>query len=167
MDFDQTIVDVNRGMIECARIGSKEGVEFYIQKGANDWNNGMWYAAQGGHRDLVDLFIAKGANEWNEGMLCASENGHRDLVDLFITKGANDWNNGMFNAAINGHQALVEFFNQKLHPVFADYTGTEICGICYDTDAQDLVSTKCNHVFHRECIRLWEQRSCPICRREL
>ena len=39
-------------------------VEFFVERGADDWSLGMGGAAQGGHRELVDYFIELGANNW-------------------------------------------------------------------------------------------------------
>ena len=111
--FDKTISDPDKGMYECAKIGSMNGVQYYISKGANDWNGGMVYAAENGHRDIVDLMISKGANDWDTGMACAAENGHRDIVDLMISKGANDWDTGMACAAENGHRDIVDLMISK------------------------------------------------------
>jgi hypothetical protein len=44
----------------------------------------MWHAAKGGHKELVDFFIQKGANDWNKGMANAAIGGHRILlISLF------------------------------------------------------------------------------------
>ncbi len=86
-------------------------VDFFIEKGADNWNRGMGGAARGGQRDLVDFFIEKGANYWDGGMAGAAHGGHRDLVDFFIVKGADDWKLGMLLGATKD---LVEFFKQKM-----------------------------------------------------
>lgn len=43
------------------------------------------------------------------------------------------------------------------------------CVICHDNLEYKLVSTSCNHTFHKECILLWCQlkKNCPICRNTL
>ena len=88
--------------------------KLYVRYGL-DINKGMHGAAKGGHKDLVDFFIEKGANDWNSGMRGAANGGHKDLVDFFIKKGANDWNSGMYAAANGCHKDLVEFFKNKLN----------------------------------------------------
>jgi len=104
----------NDGMMSAAKGGDKDLVNFFIEKGADYyWNFGMLRAARGGHRDLVQFFIEKGADHWDWGMLSAAEGGHRDLVQFFIQKGANEWNFGMYRAARGGHRDLVEFFIEK------------------------------------------------------
>jgi hypothetical protein len=65
---------------------------------------------EGGHKELVDFFIEKGANDWDDGMYGAAEGGHKELVDFFIQKGADWWNGGMYGAAKGGHKELVDFF---------------------------------------------------------
>ena len=78
------------------------------------YDQAMKYAAKGGYKDLVEFFIQKGADNWNYGMIGAAEGGSLDLVKFFIDKGANNWNMGMFYAKRGGHKDLVEFFKQKL-----------------------------------------------------
>jgi hypothetical protein len=43
-------------------------------------------AAEGGHKELVDFFIEKGADNWNLGMEGSIEGGHRELVNFFQNK---------------------------------------------------------------------------------
>jgi hypothetical protein len=40
------------------------------------------------------------------------------------------------------------------------------CSICFEELGDDVVTTECNHLFHRQCIRNWlrEHSSCPLCR---
>ena len=78
--------DVNQGLSNTAKIGHKELVDYFINKGANHWNYGMFSAAQVGHKDLVDFFISKGADCWNLGMLYAGECGHTELEEFFLQK---------------------------------------------------------------------------------
>lgn len=47
-----------------------------------------------------------------------------------------------------------------------------ICVICVsELEINDgVIITKCNHIFHRECIKVWltkHNKSCPICRKKL
>lgn len=44
------------------------------------------------------------------------------------------------------------------------------CSICYDTfNANNLHCTKCNHMYHINCIQKWQEynKTCPMCRRSL
>jgi len=107
-DSDDAIEKLSKGGMKNIDL-----INFFIQKGANNWNLGMVSAAEGGHKDLVQFFIQKGANNWNSGMVSAAEGGHKDLVQFFIQKGAKDWNLGMISAAKGGHKDLVQFFIQK------------------------------------------------------
>ena len=52
-------------------------------------NWGLYGASLGGHKDLVDFFIEKGANNWNGALRGASEGGHKYLVDFFENRIAN------------------------------------------------------------------------------
>lgn len=47
-----------------------------------------------------------------------------------------------------------------------------VCSICLDNKHEEQIATKCNHVFHRNCIMQWVQASienvkCPYCRTSL
>jgi hypothetical protein len=47
----------------------------------------------------------------------------------------------------------------------------QTCSICYDEDSLDknIITTKCGHTFHRDCLLKWykRQNTCPYCRGEL
>ena len=105
--------DIDKAMVNAAKAGDKDLLNFFISKGANNWNGGMYWAARGGHKDLVDFFISKGADNWSYGMRGAAEAGDKDLVNFFISKGANNWNRGIYYAARGGHKDLVDFFISK------------------------------------------------------
>ena len=49
----------------------------------------MVYATDGGHKDLVEFFVEKGADDWDWAMEHAIRKGHEDLQKFFIKKGAN------------------------------------------------------------------------------
>lgn len=61
-------------------------------------------------------------------------------------------------------------------PTYAIYTNEHACAsttleccICLNTKTEPWVSTRCAHVFHRECLSAWTQfnATCPICRTSL
>lgn len=43
------------------------------------------------------------------------------------------------------------------------------CPICYIELGQNVTKTKCNHLFHKDCLDKWLERSseCPICKKNL
>jgi len=45
----------------------------------------------------------------------------------------------------------------------------EECSICLDINDKIWIKTRCNHIYHNECITEWLQisKSCPICREQL
>lgn len=45
----------------------------------------------------------------------------------------------------------------------------EECPICLGDDNKDLVQTKCGHIFHKKCIKLWLNKKfeCALCRNDL
>lgn len=62
----------------------------------------------------------------------------------------------------NKNAAAVEVDNKNAAAI-----ESELCSICYDQEPRHVIITKCNHVFHRACLRLWGRPSCPMCRRNL
>ena len=44
-----------------------------------------------------------------------------------------------------------------------------MCVICLEENFDNTVTTKCNHTFHKICLKLWLQRKneCPMCRTKL
>ena len=45
------------------------------------------------------------------------------------------------------------------------------CNICYESDGDDLIKTRCGHIFHRTCIFRWltvgHEKTCPSCRTDM
>ena len=43
---------------------------------------------------------------------------------------------------------------------------TNECPICLDIMDKNLITTECNHTFHKECFDIWcsYKNSCPLCR---
>jgi hypothetical protein len=78
-------------------------IQYFIEKGANDWNLGMRCAANKGHSHLVKYFIGEGA----------AQGGHLDLVKFFIQKGASDYNAGSIGVKFKNHLHLVQFSQSK------------------------------------------------------
>ena len=42
----------------------------------------------------------------------------------------------------------------------------DICSICREQMIEEVISTECNHKFHKNCIKEWFEHSlqCPVCR---
>lgn len=41
------------------------------------------------------------------------------------------------------------------------------CSICLENMETNNFETSCHHYFHRECLSLWKETTCPICRKYL
>ena len=42
-----------------------------------------------------------------------------------------------------------------------------ICSICYEilnNKENNLITTRCNHTFHKSCLDKWNRSTCPMCR---
>lgn len=46
--------------------------------------------------------------------------------------------------------------------------GSETCTICYERMIENVIETKCNHRFHKDCFTSWFEikNNCPLCRKE-
>ena len=47
----------------------------------------------------------------------------------------------------------------------------DICPVCLEDldEESDIITTKCNHKFHKECLNKWQEdnSSCPMCRSDI
>jgi ankyrin repeat protein len=100
----------NEALTAAAYSGNLQLAQLFIDKGANDWDDALAYAAEGGHLHLVQFFIDKGADDWNCAIVHAAIGGCLPLVRLFIDKGADDWNSALQCATLGRHLHLVQFF---------------------------------------------------------
>ena len=60
-------------------------------KGADNWNLGMNYAAQGEHKDLVEFFIEKGADDFTSVAKYAIKEKDILLLKSIVEKLENVW----------------------------------------------------------------------------
>ena len=103
-------IDPNNGMFLCAKNGLKDGIEFYINHGANQWNYALNGAISSGYIDLVEFFIDHGANNLHDAMRLAINTNNIDIIDLLIKRGFEDYNMALEEAATNNNKCLVDLF---------------------------------------------------------
>jgi len=63
----------------------------YYGKSLNERCNLLWGfygACHGGHIETVNYFIDKGIDDWNGGLTCACWNKQLEIIELMISKGA-------------------------------------------------------------------------------
>jgi hypothetical protein len=62
-----------------------------------------------------------------------------------------------------------ECHRNKRHELTPQEISGYKCSICQDTETDEIVSTKCNHSFHSECLLAWldKHNHCPLCRMQL
>lgn len=53
-------------------------------------------------------------------------------------------------------------------PEVATARSREECAVCLEfvEKGQEFKVLPCFHIFHAECVRRWERRDCPVCRRD-
>ena len=58
---------------------------------------------------------------------------------------------------------------KKIKKKYPDEKACSICLVDYEDDDRIVCNLKCKHIFHKDCLKTWGQRSnkCPICRDEM
>ncbi len=74
-------------------------------------------------------------------------------------------------------QSFIKFTNQELseHKCVNEECKDCECSICYCKDTNKFIKTKCNHLFHIDCLEKWlstdikqnQEFSCPMCRTDI
>ena len=60
-------------------------------------------------------------------------------------------------------KAIIETKDKKIKDLINEKTIS--CSICLDTiDINDKIKTRCNHIFHKNCLEKWKKNNCPNCR---
>lgn len=85
----------------------KHLVEFFIEKGVNNWNSCLYSACYSGQRNIAELLIEKGANDVNYGLSEACDYLQEELAVYMISKGANI-NNCTMNLSDNSIEYLIK-----------------------------------------------------------
>lgn len=75
----------NRGLINAAKGGKIEIIQYFINKGSNDFHTGLYYASKHGHIDAIELLINKGGDL--EYAISGAKKGNRlDIVQQIQDK---------------------------------------------------------------------------------
>ena len=80
------IGNYNTALTEAAKVDSQELVEFFIQKGANDFDNALLFTAEAGHLDLVRFFIEKGVKISTIGLAIQEAKNHPEIIEYLQTQ---------------------------------------------------------------------------------
>jgi hypothetical protein len=86
------------GLGGAAKTGQMWLIEFFINRGANDFSGALSQAIRGNQMWLVPFFIAKGVDNWNHALYAAAKMGNLDLVKDFISRGATAYEYAMLGA---------------------------------------------------------------------
>jgi len=96
------------------------------------------------------------------------------LIPLLIVKGAKldvqDKNgNTAYDLAYAHMKEKNEWDYDLLELLKPSQNIVENCPICMESSKKSLITTECNHTFHKSCLRMWAKKnnSCPMCRRDL
>ena len=59
-----------------------------------------------------------------------------------------------------------KIFNKLENKIYSDFDNNNNCSICIETLNENIVSLKCGHKFHFNCIKEWIylNNNCPLCR---
>ena len=96
-------------------IGGKINCKRYypiIKKGFTDANEGMVEAAKHGYRDMVDFFMRRGADDYVKGIYASAEGGNENLFYYFVGIAGPiriNYKELVYHTAIGGNQNIINF----------------------------------------------------------
>jgi hypothetical protein len=108
------------------KLGSLVWIQYFIDKGANNWDRGLLGACENGDMSIIDLVIAKSCTampfatqscgqdgtiigmNWDFGFYGACLGGHVEIIELMINLGATNWNLGIQGLCEGAHVQLVK-----------------------------------------------------------
>jgi len=94
---------IDYGLYHASLNGHKNVCDYLIaERGANNFNHALCGALYGNQPKLVDFFIEKGANDFN-CLWYACSSGNEKLVKLILDKGGKDYLIGLNGACKHGH----------------------------------------------------------------
>lgn len=97
-----------------ARSGKREVVDWVFEQYEDaDLDQGLFGAAVAQDRDMIDYFLEKGAQDYNLAFEAASIVGNLQLLKFFEELGASDWASAFFGAVADGHLDVVQYILQK------------------------------------------------------
>lgn len=106
------------GLKQAAKGKHMKLIEYFLQKeNVMNIDDGLIGATQSRDKTLIDFFINKGAEDWDSALCAAAKIGDYELVDFFIERGAHEWLDAMSAACLGGHKHLAEFFKKKVSEV--------------------------------------------------
>ena len=145
--FDLGADGLRSCQIACLQVGNVEGFKYFENMPGDDKltvNDAL--IKMPNHLEMLKYLVeVKNGDALNEALEIAIKCQRTDCIEYLLSKGA-----------------------KKYELWLDDYIGSETCSIC-KTEDSGLAITKCNHVFHCECLNLWfqENKTCPICRKDL
>ena len=63
--------------------GNLNLVQFFVERGADDFNGAMEYAAYYGYLYIIKWLVEQGADDSNMGLIYANMGGHQEIVQYF------------------------------------------------------------------------------------
>ena len=135
--------------------------------------------------NIIDTYMRYSQNDIQHSFLNIIENnlttnlsniinddysGMPDLISLYnIVDYNNDFNNTYNDVKIVLNDEQFENLENIKYEKLNDINECLICIENFEED-EDIIKIKCNHIFHKDCIRKWlcnESNKCPICRIEI
>lgn len=112
---------LNLGLEGATEANNMDLINFFIDKGADNFKKPLRIAAKNGNINLIDFFLDKDVNDLdvidlNQSMFQAATENRKNIIDYLIEKGANDNDNlhyGMIGAAKGGNLNLLKYIIGK------------------------------------------------------
>lgn len=104
------------GLMGAARGGHLDLVQFFVERGADDWDFAIEAAARGGDGKIIAFILEKSKGNFNPGCgLCgAARSGRLELVKFFLAlPKARPHNSPILAAARGGHQNIVTLLMEQ------------------------------------------------------
>ncbi len=148
-------IENNSDRFVWARISHMDVSEDFIRK----FQNKVYWSAISYSQTLSEQFI----REFQDKVDWYFISSHQKLSENFIMEFQHkvNWNRVLY------FQILSESFKQKIRTAYEIISNTEEeCSICLSESDYQFIKTRCNHIFHKECIDVWlnQHNSCPFCR---
>ncbi len=116
--------------------------------------------------------IMIGHNHPNNSVGQSNENDYFSLINPYRSipsSGYHQYSYALDIPDLSSEDPVLPERSINLVPYVYDGPSEENCAICISVLSDQVLKTKCNHVFHETCLKNWFQRkqNCPCCRENI